>query len=733
MKKRKSITLFILLLLIVAGASYVAAFGVGKTQTGSAKNIKLGLDLAGGVSITYQTKEDNPSKTDMDDTKYKLEMRVSQYSTESEVYTQGKNRITVDIPGVNDAETILNELGQPGTLEFVTFESVEDDPATTEDESAEQQRKVWLTGSDIKQAEAGVIQEDNQNKYVVSLTMTDEGKEKFAEATTENVGKTLYIYYDGEIVSAPTVNQALTEGKAEITGMEDYDEADQLASTIRIGSLKLELQEISSQVVGAKLGADAIDSSLVAGLIAFILVCAFMIFVYRVPGLAASIALILYVALNLLCLNMFNLTLTLPGIAGIILSIGMGVDANVIIYARIKEEIADGKSVKAAIKVGFHKAMAAIVDGNVTTFIAAVILMVKGSGPVKGFGQTLAIGVVVSMLTAVTVSKLLVTLIYEMGLKDSKYYGIQKKRRTLNFVGKRAMFFAISLALIIPCLVVAGVNKANDKGFFNYSLEFVGGTSTQAEFDKDYSRSEIDSKLSAAIADIIGDTNVQSQKVNNTNTIIFKTRVLTSDERAKIKETLINDYGAKEDSIETVLISASVSNEMKQDAVVAIILASVCMLLYIWFRFKNIYYASSMVLAVLHDVLLVIGFYAVSRTTVGNDFIACILTILGYSINAAIIICDRIRENLKIMDKKTDLKELINISITQTLTRTIYTNLCVAFSLIVLYLYCVSSVKAFALPLVVGVIGGTYSDICITGALFYMFASKKSKVKRKKA
>ena len=426
MKKNKAVFGLFLVLILTAFLCYTAAVGIGPTGTGSAKNIQTGLDLAGGVSITYQTKEKNPSAEDMADTVYKMQRRVEQYSTEAQAYKEGNNRITVEIPGATDADKILSDLGKPGSLCFITQSDTDDNENFSIGEeryvlarSLDEIRRsgsIVLEGSDVADAK-GTAQ------YAVSLTLTDEGASKFAEATKENVGKQIAIVYDSQIISAPTVNEAITGGQAQITGMSGIEEAQNLASYIRIGSLSLELEELRSSVVAAQLGEEAISTSIMAGFIGLIIVILFMLVVYRIPGIVSGIALIDYTALVLITLNAFDITLTLPGIAGIILGIGMAVDANVIIYARIKEEITAGNSVESAIKSGFSKAFSAIFDGNITTLIASLVLMQLGSGSVKGFAYTLAIGILVSMFTSLVLSRFLVQALYTVGVKDPKFYG----------------------------------------------------------------------------------------------------------------------------------------------------------------------------------------------------------------------------------------------------------------------------------------------------------------------
>ena len=671
-------------------------------------DIKLGLDLAGGVSITYQAVEENPSSEEMSDTIYKLQQRVQNYSTEAEVYQEGSNRINIDIPGVSDANAILEELGKPGSLIFV-------------DESG----NTILTGDQVASAKAAIQEKNGQKSYVVSLTFTEEGAKTFADATAKNIGKRIGIIYDGSMVSYPTVNSAITGGECYIDGLQDYDEAENLAATIRIGSLSLELEELRSNVVGAKLGQEAIATSLKAGAIGFGIVAVFMIAVYFVPGLASVLALCLYVALELVLLSAFEVTLTLPGIAGIILSIGMAVDANVIIFTRIKEEIGVGKTVKSAIKTGFSKALSAIVDGNVTTLIAAVVLFWRGSGTVKGFASTLALGIVLSMFTALFVTKAILNALYNLGLDDPKFYGVSKEKKAINFLGKKNLCFIISCVVIVAGWVMMGVHGAGGDGVLNYSMEFKGGTSTNVTFNEDMSLEDISSKVVPVVTKVTGDAEVQTQKVTGTNEVIIKTKTLSVDQRQALNDALVENFGVEEDKITAESISGAVSNEMKRDAIAAVIIATICMLIYIWFRFKDIRFATSAVLALLHDVLVVLTFYAAARWSVGSTFIACMLTIVGYSINATIVIFDRVRENLKVKTNKQSLADLVNLSITQTFTRSINTSLTTVVMVIVLFIMGVSSVREFALPLIVGIVCGTYSSVCITGALWYVMTTHK--------
>ena len=738
MKKSKAIVILLVLLLLLGGFGYTAAVGIGADGSGSAASINLGLDLEGGVSITYQVVGDEePSSEDMADTIYKLQKRVEGYSTEAVVYQEGADRINIEIPGVSDANAILEELGKPGSLYFISqtgpdgnlnYQAVGTDEAgslvylmSKTIEELQEDGSIVLVGTDVKDAQAVTLTDNMQNsQFGVSLSMTPEGTTKFADATAKAYqnGESIAIYYDGKIISAPNVQAAITDGQAQITGNFSYEEAQQLASTIRIGGLKLELEELHSKIVGAQLGETAIATSIKAAAIGFAIIVVFMIAVYYVSGLAASLALALYVELIIILLDAFEITLTLPGIAGIILSIGMVVDANVIIFARIREELAKGKTVKSAISIGYKKATSAIVDGNVTTLIAAAVLGVLGSGTVKGFAATLALGIVLSMFTAMVITRLIMKAFYAIGIQDAKWYGTAKDRKTINFVSKKNVFFGISIAMILAGFVFMGINKAQTGGSLNYSLEFVGGTSTNVTFNEDMALADIDAKVVPLIEEITGDGNVQTQKVEGTNEVIFKTRTLDTEEREAFKTAMVDNFAADAEKITTETISSTISSEMKTDAIIAVVVATLCMLVYIWFRFKDIRFGASSVLALIHDVLVVLAFYAIVKVSVGTTFIACMLTIVGYSVNATIVIFDRIRENMHNMGRKEELADMVNGSITQTLSRSIFTSLTTFVMVAALYVFGVSSVKEFALPLMAGILCGTYSSVCITGALW---------------
>lgn len=723
--KRKAILTILLFLLIVAGGIYMAVMGVGPNESGKTSDIPLGLDLQGGLSVTYEITTPNPTNDEISATMDKIQRRVDEYSSEGEVYQEGNDRLTVEIPvdtSKFDAHEILDELGQPGQLEFM-------DAANYELWSNGEKYEYVLNGADIKNAQAGMDDTGAIKDYVVSLQFTDEGTKKFADATAANVGKPIYIIYDNAVVSAPTVQEAITDGNAVINQISSYEEAEKLANTIKIGALPLELSQLQYNIVGAKLGREAVSTSLKAGAIGLGIICILMIIVYLVPGFIASLALIAYVVILLLILSLRGITLTLPGMAGIILSIGMAVDANVIIFTRIKEEIAGGKNVKNAVASGFSKALSAIIDGNITTLIAAFVLMILGTGSIKGFATTLMLGIVLSMFTALVITKILLNAAVNIGITNVRFYGKAREPKVRGFVKNSKICCVVSLLVIIAGIVFLPINKSRSGSVLNYSLEFTGGTSTTVTFEEEYTLQRAESEVVPVITETIGVSaaNIQIQTVEGTNQVIFKTTELSDEDSKKLDDALKSKFGVSEISSQS--ISSTISSEMQKDAIIAILISSVLMLIYIAVRFSDVKFGASAVIALIHDVMMVFAIYSIAQLSVGNTFIACMLTIVGYSINATIIIFDRIRENMKLMDKKTELADVVNTSIAQTFTRTIYTSLTTFIMVLVLFIMGVASLKEFTFTLMAGIVCGAYSSVCITGPLWFMLKKKSDKKK----
>ena len=739
MKKSKGVAIIAIILACLIGLGYYTSTIMSATSTSQkktdnkteAEGIKLGLDLSGGVSITYRIKDKNPSKKDINDTVAKLEERAESYSTEYAVYPVGDDRITVEIPGVYDANAVLEDLGSPGSLYFIVQKDSDGNENYSYDSSTGEYKlnydiqnlvdngSVIMDGNDVKSANAAYNQSSSTStkEPVVQLTLKKKAADVFGEATTKaaSSGESIGIYYDDHFISVPKVESAIKDGSCVINGMSDYDEAEQLATFIRVGAINLKLEEMESSVAGAQLGGKALSSSVKAAIIGLILVMLFMILNYSLSGVVASIGLAIYTTVTVALIYLFEITLTLPGIAGVILGIGMAVDANVIIISRIREEIAAGKSVLTSIKTGYKKAMSAIIDGNVTTFIAALVLMWLGSGTVKGFAYTLIISLIVSMFTALVISRLLNLAFYAVGCRNEKLYGRAKEHKTIDFMKHRWVCFILSLVVIVAGFVGMIGYGAAGKGALNFSLEFKGGTSISADFGKDYT--------------------IQASTVSGSNVVTIKTKTLSLSEREEVNQMLVDKFSVDEATIESQSIGSTISNEMRSNAVKALIVACIFMLFYIWFRFKDIRFAGSAIIALVHDVLVMLTGYALIRISVGNTFIACVLTIVGYSINDTIVIFDRIRENMQGMKKQTPetLAEVANRSLTQTLSRSLNTSITTIIMVLLLFILGVSSIREFALPLMIGLISGTYSSIFIAAALWYVMKLHLGKDKLMKA
>ena len=739
MRKNKAYAIIAVVLAFMVCLGVYATSVLQATTSKGDNSIILGLDLSGGVSITYQIMTENPSQKDIDDTIAKMEERAENYSTEYAVYQVGDDRITVEIPGVFDANAVLEELGSPGALYFIKERNANGQLNYSYDADSEERMpyalnvsleeliadgSVILTGNDVKTAEAGYQPDQYGNQApIVSMAFTDEAAKIFAEATTEAAasGETIAIYYDDHFISVPMVEEPITNGQCVILGSAEYADAEELATFIRIGAISLKLEELESNVVGAQLGGQALTSSIKAAGIGLLLVMLFMIVMYRLLGVVSSVALAIYTFGTITFVQMFEITLTLPGIAGIILGIGMAVDANVITFARIREEIAAGKTVSMSMKEGYKKAMSAIIDGNVTTFIAAFVLMVLGTGTVKGFAYTLMISILMSMFTALIVAKYFSQALFAVGFKAEKFYGRAKAVKNIDFMKKRKLWFAISA--FVMAAGIAGMlyfGSATGK-IFNYGIEFAGGTSTTVDFEKNYTIEEIEEQIVPYVSDAIGGSVVQATTVDNSTEIVLKTKTLSLEEREQLNEMLEQKFDVDTSTISSQSISSTVSDEMKKSAILSVVIACLCMLIYIRFRFKDFCFATSAILALVHDVMVVIGVYALVRVTVGNTFIACILTIVGYSINDTIVVFDRIRENMYGLDYQNPerLYEVANRSLSQTLTRSIYTSVTTMIMVLMLLIMGVPAIKEFAFPLMIGLLCGSYSSIFIATELWY--------------
>ncbi len=719
--KLKKILAALVIVVLVFGW-YVTLFGIGDSSKDDAitsvkSALKYGLDINGGVYVVMEAQTDlTGDELDelMEQTRAVIDNRVNQLGVaEASVTIEGTNRIRVEMPGVEDADEAIQAIGQTAQLSFILADG-----------------STVLTGSNVKDAQIAT----DGGYYKILLEFDDEGTSLFEEGTrkayNQEVTPTIdgmnaneiAIVLDNEIVVSPTVQQVISGGSCEMTGNYSKEEASTTAALIRGGALPVDLVEVQSSVQAATVGADALDKSIVAGAIGLGIVFLLMLAFYGMLGFIADIALLLYVIMFMWSMVAFNVVLTLPGIAALILSIGMAVDANVIIFARIKEEIAAGKSIRVAVDAGFKNALSTVLDAQITTLIAAVVLYEVGTTSVKGFALTLMIGIVISIFTAVVITQLFISLLAESPkFCKNKYFGCnedgspkQMLNKTFSFIKHRKIFYCISVGIIVLGLVWSLVFG------MNYGIDFTGGTTFQIEFGKQMDIDEVEDTL----ADYELDPQIIYAGENNTQLIIKTIKSLENADRNDIIATLEDAYGITDDDIlASEQFGPSVGNELKTNAVKAVIIASLGMLIYIIFRFKSWKYGLSAVAGVVHDVLIVIAFYAIFGYTVNNPFIAAILTLVGYSINDTIVIFDRIRENKAIHPRNSG-EENIDLSINQTLNRTIMTSLTTLVVMIPLCIMVSSSIREFIIPLMVGVIVGCASSIFICSPLYYDLCKK---------
>lgn len=703
--------LAVLVIIALVFGWFVTLFGIGGVD--SVKDaLKYGLDINGGVYVVMEAQTDltgDELAELMDQTRAVLDNRVNQMGVaESSVTIEGDKRLRVEIPGVDNAEEAIEAIGRTAKLTFILADGT-----------------IVVDGSNVKDAQ---IATDGSN-YKILLEFDSEGAGLFEEGTRKALSgevtssidgvlsNQIAIVLDNEIITHPEVQNVISGGSCEITGGYTKEEASTTAALIRGGALPVELVEIQSSVQTATIGADALDKSIVAGAIGLGIVFVLMLVFYGMLGLIADIALLLYVVLFLWAMVGMGVVLTLPGIAALILSIGMAVDANVIIFARIKEEIAAGKSIRVAVDAGFKNALTTVLDAQITTLIAAVVLFEVGTTSVKGFALTLMIGIVFSIFTAVVVTQLFISLLASSKkIAKNKYFGVnedgtpkQLLNKTFSFIKHRKVFYLISVVIIVIGLVFMMI------GGMNYGIDFTGGTNIQVEMGKQVDISEVEDTLK----DYELDPTIIYAGEGNTQIVIKTIKSLENAERAEIIETLGAKYGiTQEDVLASEQFGPSVGDELKANAVKAVIIAAIGMLIYIVFRFRSWKYGLSAVVGVAHDVLMVIAFYAIFGFTVNNPFIAAILTLVGYSINDTIVIFDRIRENKRIYNKDNN-ETNIDRSLNQTLNRTIMTSLTTLVVMVPLCIMVSASIREFIIPLMVGVIVGCLSSIFVCSPLYY--------------
>ena len=703
--------------------------------------IRLGLDLVGGSRIVYEAVlpegyDMSGLADDMQTAQAMIRQRLtSQGFTEATVSLTGDNRLTVEIPQITNPEEAVQTLGTTAQLLFMDIDGYNDYmTALAEDPNVDAAQYALLTGSDIggASAEYGAVDNSGMQQNFVQVEFTSEGQQKFADATESVAARTdgynqLLIIMDGQVISAPNVSERIDSESCIITGSFDQDSAQQLAGLIDAGQLPFSLKQAELRSVGPQLGADAMSSSLMAGIIGLILVCLFMIIIYRVPGFVACLALGFYIVIEALVFSIIRVNLSLPGIAGIILSIGMAVDANVIIFERIKEELRAGKTVKSAIDSGFKRAFAAIFDSNLTTLIAAAVLFFFGTGTIVGFATTLGLGVIISMFTALTVTHFLLNRMVDFHIRNPKAYGLSEKKREggrFPVIKNSKIFGGISVLLVATGLV-ALILLPFGKNLFNLSIDFAGGTEMEFNMHQTVTQ-DIQTEVSDLFAETTGVTpsSVTSSGDDNQDVLIRSTSV-TSEQREAVIAAMLEQYDLDQetDILNNNDVSASVGSDLQRSAVLCAALAIVLMLLYITFRFE-LTSGLAAVVCLIHDLLVMLSVvYVWLQIPLDTNFIAAALTILGYSINASIIVFDRVRENLR-SARKEPFESVAERSVWQTMGRTINTTLTTLFTIGMVFILGVPSLKQFTLPLIVGILAGAWSSILLSASLWGFFRKK---------
>ncbi len=722
--------LSIILIVFTVFAWYVTIFGIGKIEPIKDK-LNLGLDIKGGVYVVMEAETDYTGEELselMEQTKTVMENRVYEMGfSEAVVTIEGSKRLRIELPGADNAEEAIEQIGQVAQLQFLLADG-----------------SVVVDGGNVKDATAGTSQDSTG--YVVNIQFDSEGSSKFEEGSRKayygevenkmeeqgvSSNKCIAIVLDGSIITAPEVQTVISGGSCQITGNYTSESASNLAALIRGGSLPVTLTEVTSSTQSASIGYNALEKSVIAGIIGFGLIFILMIAAYRFLGVIANVALLLYIIMVLWAMAFSGSTLTLPGIAGIILGIGMAVDANVIIFSRIREELSLGKSVRISCESGFHNALSAIMDGQITTLIAGVVLYEVGSATVKGFAVTLMLGVIFSIISGVLISRLYLETFINLKREEPKksLFGIKEDgsasfhiKKFFHVLKHRKIYYIVSIIIILCGFVVGGIRG------FNYGIDFTGGTTMTIDMGKQVEFSEVEDVLNEFDAENI---NLVYGGDNNSQVIIKTTTFYDNEARGEIFDAMQEKFGCEDDGlIASEQFGPAVGDELKANAVKAVLIAALCMLIYIVVRFRKVPFGVASLAGVFHDVLIVIAFYGIFHITINNPFIAGILTVVGYSINDTIVIFDRIRENLG-LTKKRDLMELADTSVNQVLGRSLMTSATTLIVMIPMYIMVSESIRQFILPLMVGVIVGAASSIFVCSPLYYDLTKLTEKRKDK--
>lgn len=706
--------------IIIAVFVYAAVFGCGNDIKGIGQ-MRFGIDIRGGVEAVFEPAGDyRPSESELESARDVIEGRLDAKNIlDREVTVDRKaGHVIVRFPWKSDEknfnpEEAIAELGETARLTF-----------------RDEQGNILVEGKDVNSSEA--VRDPNTGESVVSLSFDRAGAEAFAEATKKLTGKRIGIYMDETLISAPVVKQAITGGTAMINGMDSPEEAKALSEKIRAGALPFSMETTNYNTISPTLGSQALKSMATAGALSMILICLFMMIYYRLPGVVSCLTLLFQMSLQVLAISIPQYTITLPGIAGLILSAGMAVDANIIVSERISEELRNGMTVRQAVRRGYKNAFSSVLDGNITTAAVAAILMFFGSGTMLSFGYTLLTGVLINLFAGVWMSRTILNSLIEYPFFGRiTMFRKKKEKKVLGFSKKRKWILLFTCFVLLSGTAISAVNG------MKLDTQFTGGVILKYTYDQEADteavRSGVEHELGRPVS-------VQTSEDPLTGE---KKLVLTlagnkgiSPEEQGCVTTLLNNQGGDFALSETFAVEPYIGAKALKNSVTAVVLSALFIIIYIRLRFSSLSGLAagvSAVLALIHDILIVVFIFGIFRIPVNDAFVAVTLTIIGYSINDTIVLYDRIRENMKEAGRKTSLSELVDRSITETLGRSVNTALTVVMSIFIVYIfsvvYRIESIQVFSLPLLAGLISGCYSSVCIAGPLWaYWEERKKAKL-----
>lgn len=708
---------------IIAVFLFIAFFGCGSDIKGI-RDMRFGIDIKGGVEAVFEpvgiTKKPTPQELEAARNIMEGRLEAKNILDREVTVEKQEGRILVRFPWKSDEKDFdpqeaIAELGETAKLTF-----------------RDKNNKVLVEGQDV--SSSSVVQNRDTRAYEVELHFNKNGTEKFAKATQDNLGRNIGIYMDDTLISNPVVQQKIEGGEAVINGMASRDEAQALSDKINAGALPFSMKTSNYNTISPTLGGRALTSMVAAAVTAMVLVCLFMSFYYRLPGILSCITLLFQMSLQVLAISVPQYTITLPGIAGLILSAGMAVDANIIISERISEELMHGLSVKAAVKKGYQRAFSSVLDGNLTTAAVAVILMIFGSGTMLSFGYTLLTGVVINLFAGVWMSRTMLTSVvqYEF-FKRPSMFRRKKEKKILDFSGKRKWIFLFTACVLLTGTILSSVNG------MKLDTQFTGGVilkyTCSGKADTEKLREDVEAVLDRpANIQITEDPASGQQKLAVT---LAGNKGISPEEQQEVTKALNGEEGQEYKLSETYAVEPYIGAKALKNSIIATVLSALFIVIYIRIRFSamsGLAAGITAVAALLHDILIVVFVFGVCRIPVNDAFVAVTLTIIGYSINDTIVLYDRIRENRKNSKKEETLAKLVDRSITETLGRSVNTAFTVVACVFIIYLfsvfYHIESIQVFSLPLLAGMISGCYSSVCIAGPLWVCWEEHKQKKKK---